>query len=120
MKTIVGGRQSGKTTEMIKTAYDTNAAIICSTRNEAQYIRKTAKEMNLHEDRLNIFTIQDVVSGQMNGTNFSGIVIDNGDLVLQRLLVEFTAALDKVDFIVQYVTPSRIMPSRITDGSDYD
>lgn len=120
MKTIVGGRRSGKTIEMIKSAYDTNAAIICSTRDEAQHIRKTAKEMNLHEDRLNIFTIHDVVSGQMNGTNFSGVVIDNGDLVLQGLLGKFTAALDKADFIVQYVTPSRIIPSRITDRSDFD
>lgn len=119
MKTIVGGRRSGKTTEMIKTAYDTNATIICSTQSEAQEIRKTAKEMNLHEDRLNIFTVRDLVMGRIRGTKFNGVLIDNGEFVFQQLLMEI-APLDRAEFIIQYVTPTRQISSRITDRSDFD
>lgn len=116
MKTIVGGRQSGKTTEIIKTAHDTGAAILCSTETEAKFIKYMAKELRVNENNLNILTVQDIVSGKIRGQQFNGIVIDNGDLVLQSLLEKFL----HFGFAVQYVTPSRQIPSRITDRSDFD
>ncbi len=119
MKTIVGGRGSGKTTELIKTAYDTGAAILCLTRCETGFIKTKAKEMGLHAERLKVFTVDDMVSGRMRGKHFNGIIIDNGEYVLQNLISNYLQ-IDSKDFLIQYVTPSRVLPGRITNGSDYD
>lgn len=119
MKTIVGGRQCGKTVELIKTAYDTDAAIICANRDHALDIKSKAKEMKLNPERLKIFTLSELCSGALRDRRYNGIIIDDGEMIFQQLLEQYINVYN-IGFTTQYVTPSRIMPSRITDRSDFD
>ena len=48
LKIIIGGRQNGKTSRLIKEASQTNSVIVCPSRNMAEIVYQTAHEMGLH------------------------------------------------------------------------
>ncbi len=117
--TIVGKRQSGKTTELIITAYDTGATIIVCVNAEREQIKNKAKEMGLNPDCLHILTVREIIAGKARGMLLSGVIIDNGEDVFQMIFDHYLG-LNVRNFTIQYVTPSRTVLSRITKGSDYD
>lgn len=119
METIVGKRGSGKTTELIKTAYDTGATIIVCVSAERERIKTKAKEMGLDLDRLHILTVREIITGKARGMQLNGVIIDDGEDVFQMIFDHYLG-LDVRNFTIQYVTPSRTVLDRITDRSDYD
>ncbi len=106
MKTIIGERGIGKTTEAIKLAYDTSAAIICATRECKRNIFEKCKETygQFATECMNIFTVQEIVEGKHRGRRYNGIVIDDGDYVFEQLLNNLML---NPGFIVQFLTPDR-------------
>lgn len=106
MKTVIGGRQSGKTTETIRLALDTGAAIICTNKLMKQYIIGRCKDVygELAADTLNIFTVSEIVDNKAKDRQFSGFVMDEGGLVLETFIRHFTQA---DGFSVQFLTFDR-------------
>lgn len=81
---IIGERQSGKTTELIRRSADTGACILVANKSTASIIFKQAK-MNDYDIPYPI-TINDVLSGNISNYVMSkGILIDELDMILSGL-----------------------------------
>lgn len=106
MKTIVGARIAGKSTEAVKLAYDTGAAIICPTGFGKQHLFELCRDMfgKMAAERMAIYTVSDIINGKYRGRNFNGFVIDDGDFVFQELLSNF---VPNTGFMAQFLTSSR-------------
>lgn len=95
-KLILGDRQSGKTTELIKESARTGAYIVVSCKNEARNVFMSAKELGL-----NIpfpLTVADVMSESPSSYIFQkGILIDDLERVISHLLRYITIHAATVD-----------------------
>lgn len=95
-KLILGDRQSGKTTELIKESARTGAYIVVSRMNEAHYVFRFAKELGL-----NIpfpLTVAEVICESPSSYIFQkGILIDNLERILCRLFNYITINAATVD-----------------------
>ncbi|MCM1277333.1 MAG: hypothetical protein NC299_18570, partial [Lachnospiraceae bacterium] len=69
MTTVVGKRCSGKTTEALKLACDTGAAIICMSAMVKQDLFEKAKRTYGKKiaENIYIFTVQDIMIGEHRG-----------------------------------------------------
>lgn len=95
MKKIIGTRGSGKTTKLIEQAAKENSVIMTTTTHQADNIRKRADELGLN-------VVATSINGILNNNNVksgivleslmrkNGILIDDADLVLARLLSDVT------------------------------
>ena len=91
MKKIIGTRGSGKTTKLIKQAAKENYIIMTATNRQADNVRKQADELGL---TVLVTSGENIISS--NGINRgsvleilmqkNGILIDDADLVLTRIL----------------------------------
>ena len=91
MKKIIGTRGSGKTTKLIKQAAKENSVIMTTTNRQAENVRKQADELGL---TVLVTSVENIISS--NGINRgsvlavlmqkNGILIDDADLVLTRIL----------------------------------
>ena len=91
MKKIIGARGSGKTTKLIKQAAKENYVIMTATNRQAENVRKQADELGL---TVLVTSVENIISS--NGINRgsvlavlmqkNGILIDDADLVLTRIL----------------------------------
>ena len=95
-KLILGDRQSGKTTELIKESARTRAYIVVSCKNEARNVFMSAKELGL-----NIpfpLTVAEVIYESPSSYIFQkGILIDNLERILCRLFNYITINAATVD-----------------------
>ena len=95
-KLILGDRQSGKTTELIKESARTGAYIVVSCRKEAHNVFGSAKELGL-----NIpfpLTVAEVIYESPSSYIFQkGILIDNLERILCRLFKYITINAATVD-----------------------
>lgn len=95
-KLILGDRQSGKTTELIKESARTGAYIVVSCRKEAHNVFGSAKELGL-----NIpfpLTVADVMSESSSSYIFQkGILIDDLERVISHLFNYITIHAATVD-----------------------
>lgn len=79
---LVGKRQSGKTTELIKLAAKDHGVIIASTKESANYIKRTAAEMGMDiPEPISLFEFLRGMPGRRGGTYF----IDEANSVLGQL-----------------------------------
>lgn len=99
MKKIIGTRGSGKTTKLIEQAAKENLVIVTATDTQANNIRKRADELGL---TIVATSVKNIGNDNTNTNNFdrgsvlaalmrkNGILIDDADLVLTRLLSDIT------------------------------
>jgi hypothetical protein len=99
MKKIIGTRGSGKTTKLIEQAAKENLVIVTATDTQANNIRKRADELGL---TIVATSLKNIGNDNTNTNNFdrgsvlaalmrkNGILIDDADLVLTRLLSDIT------------------------------
>ena len=91
MKKIIGARGSGKTTKLIKQAAKENYVIMTSTNRQAENVRKRADELGL---TVLVTSVENIINdnGIKRGSVLAvlmqknGILIDDADLVLIRIL----------------------------------
>ena len=91
MKKIIGARGSGKTTKLIEQAAKENYVIMTTTNAQADNVHKRADELGL---TVLVTSVENIISS--NGINRgsvlavlmqkNGILIDDADLVLTRIL----------------------------------
>jgi hypothetical protein len=81
MKIIMGGRASGKTTEVIKESAEKGFYIVCPTIRHAQSIFCKAKEMGLNIPYP--LTIEEFIDRKYYGKNIKGFIFDDLDTSLQ-------------------------------------
>lgn len=89
---IIGERQSGKTTELIKRSIETGAHILAPSKRACEYIKCAAKELG-YENLPKPITISDITKYNHNmmsikGIREHGILIDELDIALQNLFGE--------------------------------
>ena len=91
MKKIIGTRGSGKTTKLIKQAAKENYVIMTATNRQAENVRKRADELGLN---ILATSVENIINdnGIKRGSVLAilmqknGILIDDADLVLTRIL----------------------------------
>ena len=91
MKKIIGTRGSGKTTKLIKQAAKENSVIMTTTNRQADNVRKQADELGL---TVLVTSVENIINdnGIKRGSVLAvlmqknGILIDDADLVLTRIL----------------------------------
>ena len=97
MKTIAGGRQTGKTMELIKLSAEGWYYIVCHSRQEAHRVYGKAIEMGL--DIPLPITYDEFLGRQYHSRGVRGFLIDNADMLLSRLssvpIIAFTATVEK-------------------------
>lgn len=95
-KLILGDRQSGKTTELIKESARTGAYIVVSCRKEAHNVFRSAKELGL--DILFPLTVTDIISEYPSSYILQkGILIDNLEEIISHLFNYITIHAATVD-----------------------
>ena len=95
-KLILGDRQSGKTTELIKESARTGAYIVVSCRKEAHNVFGSAKELGLNIPFA--LTVAEVIYESPSSYIFQkGILIDNLERILCRLFNYITINAATVD-----------------------
>lgn len=85
MKTVIGTRQTGKTTKLIERSAETHYYIVVSTHREACRVRDMAMDMGL--DIPLPLTYDEFLRGEYHPDGVGGLLIDNVDLLLKRLIV---------------------------------
>ena len=91
MKKIIGARGSGKTTKLIKQAAKENSVIMTTTNRQAENVRKQADELGLTvlaTSVENIINDNGIKRGSVLAVLMqkNGMLIDDADLVLTRIL----------------------------------
>lgn len=79
---VSGGRQTGRTTAMIRTAAASFAYIVCPDRRQVEHIQRMAQEMGV--DIPQPITWDDFIKGRYHRPGVRGFVIDNLDDCIQR------------------------------------
>lgn len=96
---VVGERQSGKTTKLIKLSHDTGAVIICISHNAARHTIAMAKHLNLTIPTPQ--TYEWLLSGQSLGYDYSkGVLLDDIDIFLRSKLSYITIKAVSIDGIL--------------------
>ena len=92
MNKIIGGRHSGKTTELIKACQKTNeeagyncAVIVTGTKRDAQNIYKMAQDMG-YKDMPFPVSLEELKSRNSTGTAYKNVYVDELDYIASHLL----------------------------------
>lgn len=86
MKLIIGGRQTGKTTELIKHSAETGNYILVHDNNSARIVAKQAKDMGFYIPYP--VTVSEMCNrGYFRGSSIrrDGLLVDDLDLILHTL-----------------------------------
>lgn len=83
MEVICRGRRGGKTIEAIKKAVRNNYTLVCCSANEVERVQKIAKELGVEIPQP--ITFSEFTNGSELKTAASGYVIDNVDMLLQKM-----------------------------------
>lgn len=92
MKTIIGGRQSGKTTKLIEMAAETGATIVTANSHMADYIKVLTHKMGKDiKDPICITKIINTKGSDLNSVFNRSLVaehllIDEAQIVLEQIL----------------------------------
>ena len=87
MKLIIKPRQSGKTSELIRMSEETNACILTPNWIMAEYTAEMAKKQG-HDIPYPI-ALNDYMRTGLRDSNVRHILIDNADIVLQKIFSEY-------------------------------
>lgn len=100
---FIGKRRSGKTRKLIIEAFKNGSHIVCSTMNEAEQIKRDARELGY--DIKDPITFNDFIARKFFGKGIRSLCIDNVDTLLRYMcqglkLQAFSLQIDeKTDFI---------------------
>lgn len=83
VKVIIGGRGSGKTTNLIKMCAKKGGYIVCQHRREAHRIFWMAKDMEV--DIPHPITYDEFLNGRYYGLGVRIVYIDNADMLVQAI-----------------------------------
>ena len=83
MKILLSGMRCGKTTEAIKLSAKKFAYIVCMNMEEVDRVSRMARDMGL--DIPQPITFFDLIQRRYYGEGIKGFIIDNADVLLQRL-----------------------------------
>lgn len=121
-KLIIGGRQSGRTVELIKYSAKTGNTIVCSNVNQRRYLIKTAEHLSLSIPEpivMNRDTIHnDAV--QIRIRESKGILIDDMDYLLDSLFGgKYAGSVINSEFVKDItMLPGGLSESRIKKSSN--
>ena len=85
MRIINKGRATGKSLQLLYASELTGYRIICSTFEQAEYLKKKAKELKLDIPEPMSYISYAAVRGMWN----EKILIDNVDQILEKILIEY-------------------------------
>ena len=97
MKIMLGGKNSGKTTKLVKVSAREKIHIICSNFQRKFNILDVAKKLKL--DIPEPITLCEVVNNKLIGINDQRILIDDAEIILTRLLLQYMSPYVNVDVI---------------------
>ena len=83
MKIIIGARQSGKTTELIKQSASEDLYIVCMNRCCVDHIMMIARHLNLQIPMP--ITFEDFLHKRYYGRGIKGFLIDDLDMLLYHM-----------------------------------
>ena len=121
-KLIIGGRQSGRTLELIKYSAKTGNTIVCSNAAQRRYLIETAAHLNLSIPEpivVNGNTIHnDSVQKQIREPK--GILIDDMDYLLDSLFGgKYAGAVINSEFVKDItMLPGGVSESRVMKSSN--
>ena len=122
-KLIIGGRQSGRTVELIKHSAKTGNTIVCSNVNQRRYLIKTAKHLSLSIPEpivMNRDTIHnDAV--QIRIRESKGILIDDMDYLLDSFFGgKYAGSVINSEFVKDItMLPGGLSESRIKNQEKF-
>ena len=88
MKKIIRPRQTGKSSELIRIAEETNAYIIVATRGRAVYLADLAQKQGRHI--LFPVTLREYEQSRFRGSYIRHVLIDDADAILEQVFKEVT------------------------------
>ena len=97
MKIIIGGRQTGKTTQLIKEAADRDGFIVTWSRDRAAQIFKMADDLGVNI-RYPI-SIHDLMRCGLRGSYITTLYIDDAERMLSQIMYEGTSGRGHVEAI---------------------
>lgn len=84
-KIIVGGRRSGKTTDLVKLSKELNIPILLTNHSQKHMVEKMAEYLDLEIPKpLVISGLSDVE--KLKGTTTKEVLVDQADMLLEALL----------------------------------
>lgn len=83
MRLIIGGRQAGKTTQLIQMSAENGYYIVVPTQRDAAWVAEQARQMEL--DIPFPLTFDEFVQHRYYGKGIKGFLIDNADLLWQYI-----------------------------------
>lgn len=87
MDILIGGRGSGRTTQLIKACSNNpGSVIVCATNVMACNVAATAKRLNI--DIPKPISFQELVNGHMQGRKVTQYYFDDLDLILQTSITK--------------------------------
>lgn len=97
MKIIIGGRQTGKTTQLIKEAAERDGFIVTWSRDRAAQIFKMADDLGVNI-RYPI-ALHDLMRCGLRGSYITTLYIDDAERMLSQILYESTGGRGHVEAI---------------------
>ena len=94
MKIILGGRQSGKTTQLVKISARGNAPILCLDVQRLHNIWFIARKLELEIPEP--ITLRDFLNGRIRGRESQTILVDDAEMILLSLLAMTNPRLNVV------------------------
>lgn len=83
MRVILGDRQTGKTTDLIKLAAERGGYIVCHTENEAHRVFREAYDQGY--EITHPITFADLLNGHFYAKGIRELYIDNADMLLSTI-----------------------------------
>ena len=88
MRIINRSRGAGKTTMLVQAAYITGHPIIVPTETSKTYTLELAKNMGV-DDFVDVYTLDEWKRYGNHGRHKDGVLIDNMDLMLDKILSDY-------------------------------
>lgn len=97
MKIIIGGRQTGKTTQLIKEAAEVDGFIVAWSRERAAQIFNMAEDLGIHIR--NPISLHDLMRCRLAGSYITTLYIDDAERMLSQIMYESTGGRGHVEAI---------------------
>lgn len=117
-KIILGGRQSGRTTQLIKESEKTGYPIICSHEAAAQSVKKRAAEIGCVIPDPIALSLQKITNGSLEReiSGYNGVLVDELDYLINSIFSgKFAGGVINDEFITDILKLNGgVSESRIT------